>query len=71
MIIVLSGVFAALWTWLGERQPSTPTTFALGTGIMGVAFLLFLPFTGPAGTAAPCSSSPASCSSSRSLSCCS
>lgn len=46
MIIVLSGVFAAVWTRLGDRQPSTPTKFALGTGIMGVAFLLFLPFTG-------------------------
>ncbi len=45
-IIVLSGVFAAIWTRLGARQPSTPTKFALGTGIMGVAFLLFLPFTG-------------------------
>ncbi|MDT0233408.1 oligopeptide:H+ symporter [Curtobacterium sp. BRB10] len=45
-IIVLSGVFAALWTKLGDRQPSTPTKFALGTGIMGLAFLLFLPFTG-------------------------
>ena len=46
MIIVLSGVFAALWTRLGDRQPSTPTKFALGTGIMGIAFLLFLPFVG-------------------------
>jgi POT family proton-dependent oligopeptide transporter len=46
MIIVLSGVFAAIWTRLGDRQPSTPTKFALGTGIMGVAFLLFLPFIG-------------------------
>jgi POT family proton-dependent oligopeptide transporter len=46
MIIVLSGVFAAIWTKLGDRQPSTPTKFALGTGIMGVAFLLFLPFIG-------------------------
>ncbi len=45
-IIVLSGVFAALWTKLGDRQPSTPTKFGLGTGIMGVAFLLFLPFVG-------------------------
>ncbi|OII13924.1 peptide MFS transporter [Curtobacterium sp. MCBA15_008] len=43
-IIVLSGVFAAIWTKLGPRQPSTPTKFAFGTGIMGVAFLLFLPF---------------------------
>jgi POT family proton-dependent oligopeptide transporter len=45
-IIVLSGVFAALWTKLGPRQPSTPVKFALGTMIMGVAFLLFLPFAG-------------------------
>jgi proton-dependent oligopeptide transporter, POT family len=50
-IIVLSGVFAALWTWLGPRQPTTPVKFALGTVVMGVAFLLFLPFagTGPGG----------------------
>ena len=45
-VIVLSGVFAALWTRLGPRQPSTPLKFAAGTIIMGVAFLLFLPFTG-------------------------
>ncbi|QMU96521.1 peptide MFS transporter [Microbacterium esteraromaticum] len=43
-IIVLSGVFAALWTRLGARQPSTPAKFALGTALMGGAFLLFLPF---------------------------
>ena len=51
MIIVLSGVFAALWLRLGDRQPSTPVKFALGTATMGVAFLLFLPFagTGPNG----------------------
>jgi POT family proton-dependent oligopeptide transporter len=50
-IIVLSGVFAALWTRLGSRQPSTPIKFAAGTIVMGVAFLLFLPFsgTGPGG----------------------
>lgn len=50
-IIVLSGVFAALWTRLGDRQPSTPAKFAAGTVLMGVAFLLFLPMagTGPGG----------------------
>jgi proton-dependent oligopeptide transporter, POT family len=50
-IIVLSGVFAAIWTRLGNRQPSTPVKFAAGTIVMGVAFLLFLPFsgTGPGG----------------------
>ena len=29
-VIVLSGLFAALWTRLGDRQPSTPIKFALG-----------------------------------------
>jgi POT family proton-dependent oligopeptide transporter len=48
-IIVLSGVFAAVWTKLGARQPSTPVKFALGAIVMGAAFLLFLPFAnGPA-----------------------
>src|SRR4051812_1298898 len=42
-IIVLSGAFAALWTWLGPRQPSTPLKFAAGGGVMGGGFLLFLP----------------------------
>ncbi|WP_127473457.1 peptide MFS transporter [Microbacterium sulfonylureivorans] len=43
-IIILSGVFAALWTKLGSRQPSTPVKFGLGVIIMGIAFLLFLPW---------------------------
>nr|WP_274636068.1 peptide MFS transporter [Microbacterium bovistercoris] len=43
-IIILSGVFAAIWTKLGRRQPSTPVKFALAAIIMGGAFLLFLPF---------------------------
>ncbi|GAA5146300.1 peptide MFS transporter [Microbacterium pseudoresistens] len=45
-IIVLSGVFAWIWTKMGSRQPSTPVKFALGAMIMGGAFLLFLPFAG-------------------------
>jgi POT family proton-dependent oligopeptide transporter len=45
-IIILSGVFAALWTRLGHRQPSTPVKFGAGTIVMGLAFLLFLPFAG-------------------------
>ena len=52
-IIVLSGVFAAVWTKLGTRQPSTPVKFALGTMIMGVAFLLFLPFAGGGANSTP------------------
>jgi POT family proton-dependent oligopeptide transporter len=42
-VIVLSGLFAALWTRLGDRQPSTPIKFALGTAVMGVGFLLMVP----------------------------
>ena len=41
-IIVLAGVFAALWTRLGDRQPSTPVKFGAGTALMGVAFFCFL-----------------------------
>ncbi len=52
-IIILSGVFAAIWTKLGDRQPSTPIKFALGTAIMGVAFLLFIPFAGGGANSTP------------------
>ncbi len=52
-IIILSGLFALLWTKLGTRQPSTPIKFALGTAIMGVGFLLFLPFVGGAANSTP------------------
>ncbi|MFA5607676.1 MAG: peptide MFS transporter [Leucobacter sp.] len=45
-IIVLSGVFAAIWTKLGKRAPAAPAKFALGAIIMGAAFLLFLPWAG-------------------------
>lgn len=45
-IIVLAGVFAAVWTRLGERQPSTPWKFGAGTALMGVAFFCFLPMPG-------------------------
>ncbi len=52
-IIVLSGIFSALWLKLGRRQPSTPVKFALGVAIMGVAFLLFLPFSGGGANSTP------------------
>lgn len=52
-IILLSGVFAALWTKWGTRQPSTPVKFAVGTIIMGAAFLLFLPFAGGEANSTP------------------
>ncbi|MET1053583.1 MAG: peptide MFS transporter [Mycetocola sp.] len=52
-IIILSGVFAAIWTKWGTKQPSTALKFAAGTAIMGVAFLLFLPFAGGAANSTP------------------
>ena len=52
-IIVLSGVFAALWTKLGKRQPPTPIKFAAGTIVMGVAFLLFIPMASTQPNSAP------------------
>ncbi|MUK01000.1 MFS transporter [Vibrio cholerae] len=45
-IIVFAGVFAALWTRLGSRQPSSPVKFAFGLMVMGLAFLAFIPFAG-------------------------
>lgn len=45
-IIIFAGVFAAMWTKLGPRQPSSPAKFATGTMIMGVAFLAFIPMSG-------------------------
>nr|AXL05845.1 peptide MFS transporter [uncultured bacterium] len=52
-IILLAGAFAALWTKLGPRQPSSPVKFALGTIVMGLAFLAFLPWAGGAGNSTP------------------
>jgi proton-dependent oligopeptide transporter, POT family len=52
-VIILAGVFAAVWTKLGERQPSTPIKFAIGTTVMGLAFLAFLPWAGRAGNTTP------------------
>lgn len=52
-IIVLAGVFAAMWVKLGDRQPSTPVKFALGAGIMGIAFLCFIPLAGSANGTVP------------------
>ncbi|WP_103355233.1 peptide MFS transporter [Amycolatopsis sp. CA-128772] len=52
-IIAFAPVLAALWTKLGERQPSTPMKFVLGTVLMGAAFLLFLPMVGSGQNASP------------------
>jgi POT family proton-dependent oligopeptide transporter len=52
-IIVLSPLFAIMWTRLGNRAPTTPRKFAYGVIGMGLAFLLFLPMSGTTGKAVP------------------
>jgi POT family proton-dependent oligopeptide transporter len=52
-IMILAPIFAIAWTRLGERQPTTPTKFAIGLGGMGVAFLLFLTMAGGRGQTSP------------------
>ena len=52
-IILLSPVFAIMWTRLGGRAPTTPRKFAYGVIGMGAAFLLFLPMAGTTGRAVP------------------
>lgn len=52
-IILLSPVFAILWTRLGRRAPTTPRKFALGVIGVGCAFLLFLPLAGTTGRSVP------------------
>ncbi|MGI9162413.1 MAG: peptide MFS transporter, partial [Mycobacterium sp.] len=52
-IILLSPMFAVLWTKLGRRAPTTPRKFAYGVVGMGVAFLLFLPMAGGTGRTVP------------------
>ncbi|MDT5011113.1 MAG: proton-dependent oligopeptide transporter, family [Mycobacterium sp.] len=52
-IIVLSPIFAAVWTRLGTRAPTTPRKFAYGVIGMGAAFLLFLPMASTSGKTVP------------------
>jgi POT family proton-dependent oligopeptide transporter len=51
--ILLSPIFAVMWTRLGNRAPTTPRKFAYGVVGMGAAFLLFLPTAGTTGKAVP------------------
>ena len=45
-IILLAPVFAAIWTKMGRRQPTTPIKFGLALLLIGAAFLTFLPMVG-------------------------
>ncbi len=42
-VVLLAPVFAWLWIRLGDRQPSSPTKFALGLGCLGLSFALMIP----------------------------
>ncbi|MFH5211973.1 peptide MFS transporter [Antrihabitans sp. NCIMB 15449] len=52
-IIIFAGIFAAMWTKLGSRQPTTPLKFAAANAVMGVAFLCFIPISGGGPNSAP------------------
>lgn len=52
-IILLSPLFALMWTRLGRRAPTTPRKFAYGVIGMGCAFLLFLTMAGTEGRSVP------------------
>ncbi|MCG7595901.1 peptide MFS transporter [Mycobacterium sp. C3-094] len=52
-IILLSPLFALLWTRLGNRAPTTPRKFAYGVVGMGLAFLCFVPLAGGTGRSTP------------------
>ncbi|MBN9796438.1 MFS transporter [Pseudonocardia sp. UM4_GMWB1] len=52
-VVLLAGVFAAVWTKLGPRQPASPAKMALGTIIIGVGFLLFVPLAGTGANGTP------------------
>jgi len=52
-IILLSPLFAIMWTKLGNRAPSTPMKFAIGVVGMGFGFLLFLTMAGGTGRTSP------------------
>jgi POT family proton-dependent oligopeptide transporter len=52
-IILLSPVFAVLWTRLGRRAPTTPRKFAYGVIGMGLAFLALTTMSGTTGRSVP------------------
>ncbi|RJO75900.1 peptide MFS transporter [Nocardia panacis] len=52
-ILVLSPLFAIMWTKLGNRAPTTPRKFGLGVIGMGLAFWLFLTMAGGEGKSSP------------------
>ena len=52
LIFVLAPVFAWLWVKLGDRQPASPTKFALGLIGVGLGFVYLIPGASEAATGA-------------------
>lgn len=53
MIIIFAGVFGAIWTRLGDRQPSYATKFGVSIVIIGLSMLGFVPFAGGEANSTP------------------
>ena len=41
-IILFAPAFAALWVWLGTRNPSSPAKFSIGLLLLGLAFAIMI-----------------------------
>jgi POT family proton-dependent oligopeptide transporter len=52
-IVALSPVFAALWVYLGNRQPSSPAKFAIGLLFAGLGFAILIPIAGSSAKVSP------------------
>jgi POT family proton-dependent oligopeptide transporter len=48
-IIIFAPAFAWLWVRLGDREPASPTKFALGLIGAGIGFLILIPAAGASG----------------------
>jgi POT family proton-dependent oligopeptide transporter len=48
--LIVSLLATTLWTKMGVRQPSTPTKMGIGLPLIGISFLMFIPFTGSGST---------------------
>lgn len=52
-ICAFSGVFATMWTRLGNRQWSVPVKFGVANVIIGLSLLFFIPFSGGSDNTTP------------------
>jgi POT family proton-dependent oligopeptide transporter len=41
-IVLLAPVFVAVWTWLGDRAPSTPRKFSFGLMLAGLSYVFMM-----------------------------